>query len=533
MACYGPTQFECASCAHYSLQYESEKIKCVSYCPSGYYADKENKICSQCSPECLECDGNSASDCTSCIDLLHDQKCVSKCPEGFFANSQMKCEACSDDCLTCEHEATNCLECRNRLALPINSCLMTAGSCEAGTYYDITVEKCRDCDITCGECYAGMANNCVSCLEKRPHLNEGECMARCPSQHFVGSAGNCFKCASSCMACEADSFNCSRCKPGFRLDEHSKCRPIVLTDNECAPNCTECHGKLPNECNVCSNGLVYLDGACVETAPAGYLKKLTIDSRGERFIASKCTDGCILCINDDDSCINCDQGFKLNGNRCIADCKPKFYADSTGICRPCESSCNECINATACTSCAKGRWLLDNKCIDSCPLNYYSSPDFKCIRCYPSCESCDGVKKTNCLNCTTGYSYFNGKCESKCPAGTYHNAAEDLCVLCDSDRCATCITSATSCTSCMPPLSLDEVAFRCTSATTLAVENIPHNNSKHFLVLGVSLLTFLVAAAFIVFSIVKFLNLNSKAKTSTMSYNKVEYSPLHDTLDIS
>ena len=144
-----------------------------------------------------------------------------------------------------------------------------------------------------------------------------------------------------------------------------------------------------------------------------------------------------------------------------------------------------------------------------------------------------GVKKTNCLNCTTGYSYFNGKCESKCPAGTYHNAAEDLCVLCDSDRCATCITSATSCTSCMPPHSLDEAAFRCTSATTLAVENIPHNNSTHFLVLGVSLLTFLVAAAFIVFSIVKFLNLNLKAKTSTMSYNKVEYSPLHDTLDIS
>lgn len=66
--------------------------KCVSFCPSGYYADTTLSKCVKCSSKCLECNGPKEQNCTKCD---HPNKlipsmntCVSQCPNGFFTSNR-------------------------------------------------------------------------------------------------------------------------------------------------------------------------------------------------------------------------------------------------------------------------------------------------------------------------------------------------------------------------------------------------------------------------------------------------------------
>jgi hypothetical protein len=64
--------------------------KCVTYCPIGYYANEPKNKCIKCDNDCLECNGPTKSNCTSCKNKLFlkldTNECVSNCPleTGYF-----------------------------------------------------------------------------------------------------------------------------------------------------------------------------------------------------------------------------------------------------------------------------------------------------------------------------------------------------------------------------------------------------------------------------------------------------------------
>lgn len=90
----GSNEFECESCAHLSLQIENDKQKCLSYCPSGFFADYATKTCSPCHRSCSECSGPSNMMCVACksgFSLLTDSHtCVEQCPSGYFKSMFQK-----------------------------------------------------------------------------------------------------------------------------------------------------------------------------------------------------------------------------------------------------------------------------------------------------------------------------------------------------------------------------------------------------------------------------------------------------------
>lgn len=81
---------ECQKCKYFSLMpadNANEEVKCVSYCPTGYYADFAHKRCAKCHSSCAECKGPSSTECLRCKgDLLQidNAECASQCPTGHF-----------------------------------------------------------------------------------------------------------------------------------------------------------------------------------------------------------------------------------------------------------------------------------------------------------------------------------------------------------------------------------------------------------------------------------------------------------------
>ena len=65
--------------------------KCVSYCPSGYFADDQSKKCVKCNPECLECKGISDLDCIKCsqnkVLSVKTNACETDCPDGYLLSN--------------------------------------------------------------------------------------------------------------------------------------------------------------------------------------------------------------------------------------------------------------------------------------------------------------------------------------------------------------------------------------------------------------------------------------------------------------
>lgn len=85
--CYGPTKHECTECTSvngvytYFLDLTNELgPTCDSNCPSGYYPDSSNGVCSECDRTtnfCNEC--SDLTTCLSCVDgyYLKSTTCVS------------------------------------------------------------------------------------------------------------------------------------------------------------------------------------------------------------------------------------------------------------------------------------------------------------------------------------------------------------------------------------------------------------------------------------------------------------------------
>ena len=97
-SCYGDQNDECLTCKN-SFLFGGQ---CVLDCPGGYYNNKINKTCEECSSNCRTCSSgkeNNNNHCSSCEANLYlvkgkdmDNNCVEKCPNDTVADDvNMEC----------------------------------------------------------------------------------------------------------------------------------------------------------------------------------------------------------------------------------------------------------------------------------------------------------------------------------------------------------------------------------------------------------------------------------------------------------
>ncbi|EDQ92062.1 uncharacterized protein MONBRDRAFT_14515, partial [Monosiga brevicollis MX1] len=144
--------------------------------------------------------------------------------------------------------------------------------------------------------------------------------------------------------------------------------------------------------------------------------------------------------NECNACLH----YTLANGTCVSDCQPYGLltpSTDTGTCLPCHPLCQGgCTDATAmgCTSCI-GPVLVNetvhrDQCVAACPEGYYADAANLCLECNPLCATCHGPASTDCDTCAA-FATDEGTCVSSCAAGTY--ADGHACHSCHA-LCATC-----------------------------------------------------------------------------------------------
>ena len=132
-------------------------------------------------------------------------------------------------------------------------------------------------------------------------------------------------------------------------------------------------------------------------------------------------------------------GLLLFNNECWQKCPTGLYS-SIGVCVRCNSSCLECVNASACSSCPVNAYLHEaSVCVYTCPDGYYALKA-TCEKCLQACSKCTD---TGCLACQPNYSLYGSSCVVNCPKGTFNQ--NGICLNC-SNGCSQC--NATACLCC-------------------------------------------------------------------------------------
>ena len=349
---------ECENCQlGFYLQTDNSKA-CVPTCPEGHYKDKSTRTCQLCHPDCDTCVGPRDTQCAKCKkgSFYFQRKCRTECPSGFFPDLSIAecvpcpkgCQACLayDSCEICDPEWTLV---NGKFCAPTLSTKCAHG----GMYFNQRAGTCQDCNSTCGTCFDGTTEGCLSCQALKPLLHINSCIdEHCPDTTFQVN-NECRHCAHACNKC-TNLQKCDTCHTGYYLTETGHCVPSCpssqYADNKecktCPANCATClNSTVCTECPI-QAPLLTLDHACVDRCPLGTYK---------------------------------------NQNRCM----------------PCHGSCHSCSGPTSkeCLSCPPGTRLHDYTC-QSCKLGHFYDPSLlSCKPCHPSCNTCSGSLDTDCLSC--------------------------------------------------------------------------------------------------------------------------------------
>lgn len=236
-----------------------------------------------------------------------------------------------------------------------------------------------------GYCYLCLDSNALSCSSTNFNYSLS-CYAGYTSAYSSFSTGGfCLPCSQNCLKCDLNGpHQCDpfRCALGF----------VQLTGTT---NCTACL----NFCSVCDKNNI---NNCIDCGPRRYK-----DSTGQCLA---CPAGCANCTSQT-VCTICLIGYTLVQNSCI------YNLDYPCAVTGANSNCIQCfegyrLNGTVCVpdlSCKN-----QSTCI-TCPYSYYIS-NSNCLICpdFPkNCLTCDTITGS-CLGCKKGF-YFTGyNCQS-CP----------------------------------------------------------------------------------------------------------------------
>ena len=162
---------------------------CFASCPSLYYGDLANGVCTLCSSLNIGCDNcSSQTTCYNCnlntAYVFYINTCVLTIPTGFYNNSGVA-SACNSTCATCDVLANNCTSCIGALGLDSNQCV---NPCPAGKVVEVNI--CVACINPCKTC-TGTSTNCTSCvtnLVSQTYLINGGCQTTCPNYTFPNTS---------------------------------------------------------------------------------------------------------------------------------------------------------------------------------------------------------------------------------------------------------------------------------------------------------------------------------------------------------
>ena len=367
---------ECNECENGFLLKDGSK--CVDTCPNRQVA--VDKKCIDCDPDsnCKACDNTDVSKCLICFsgDFFYNDKCVPVCPEGTFT-SGTTCVDCKDNCKTCSNSIT-CDSCESPLVLKDNDCVETCGD-----GYTPTDEICQSCEVSdCASCDENI-NSCDECANKKVYLN-GECLENCPANYFQ-LLNNCFQCTPNCEKC-VDGDTCDECALGYNYDqvEHKcvkNCPEQTVSINKVCESCedTSCLtcAKDKTTCETCPEDMpLNDDGDCVKTCPEGKVANEANSS------CIPCEAPCETCSENVKNCETCVENYALEqeSNTCVDQC-PEKTANVDQVCTPCkDQTCLVCkVDLTSCLKCEEGRFLYGDKCMIKCPDGTF--PDSETGKC--------------------------------------------------------------------------------------------------------------------------------------------------------
>lgn len=104
-------------------------FKCVTFCPTGYWANSTVSLdhqCTRCHTYCTSCTGPSNYECPSCATVtnvgvttiyykdLYSSTCNPTCPDGQFISILFPnfCVPCDTKCVLCSTSASHCSKCQ-------------------------------------------------------------------------------------------------------------------------------------------------------------------------------------------------------------------------------------------------------------------------------------------------------------------------------------------------------------------------------------------------------------------------------------
>ena len=299
-------------------------------------------------------------------------------------------------------------------------------TCNDGYYFDENIDKTACQRIEIKKCVqAEIENNIVKCTKctKDHILYNDTCVKACDigyGSYYCATCNQTYEYRNSCASCYPSYF--------LKNYEYENLKTCISCSSE-IEYCSEC--ELVNNniiCKKCYENSFLVEGRCIRSCD--YSTCLNCVYENSRYVCGQCRDkyylstiedtkyckacpqGCRTCSNDE-TCSNCIEGYKLNGNTC------EFYCRIGGY--------------THCLSCD---YNTKNKCKE-CEYGYYL-PDGEtnnCYSCGSNCISCEG-KKYNpvCTKCRYGYEIKDGRCVKMCNLGNNW----DYCKTCDSENTYLC-----------------------------------------------------------------------------------------------
>ncbi|KAL4499150.1 hypothetical protein ABPG72_017052 [Tetrahymena utriculariae] len=494
-----------------SGQYQNQTVckPCDPSCKTCVYPVQDStKVCIDCDQSCQICNGSLSNNCLSCASPLflntdntckaiysNTQKCVTTCPSKYFANtSNNTCSACHPTCNSCNGSlSNNCISCSlpNYLQTNAQQCLPT---CQLNEYQDSIQIACKACDPSCKTCNGQGPNKCQSCNANQYLYQGNSCVSNCPSG-FYNNLTICSSCSSSCLTCNypGDSSTCTSCSSNQFLyngqclqscppNTYAKiCNQIqkhlsmllflfykAQTGNTCIlcnKTCSTCIGSNPNQCITCAASLYY--------NPNNQLCQSTCDDQfypnNSNQACTPCDSSCYNCSGSaPNQCIQCAGNKNLDNSKCVTNCSPgKYKSPTSNVCLNCSSNCNTCspTNPSSCLSCTLPYYFQyrDSTCQLTCqPDQYRDNNSVSCINCNTSCTTCLGSQNTDCLSCT-GTFLQNTQCVSSCQDGYYPNKITQRCENCNRN-CKQCFgPDQNSCLSCVAPLIYQKSTSQCVS----------------------------------------------------------------------
>lgn len=279
LACFGATNNNCLSCKKPSTpQLSTDKPfyvvadkNCIASCPSSTFEPTNSPYnCFACHQSCMECEGPTALNCTSCKagdykDVFHATSCHSSCPDYTYTITQnMTCQGCIPFCKACSGpEFESCSDCKEGYFKLENT------GCDANCtyrFYQTSNTTCNKCHFSCYQCTGKNETQCTSCVAGSLISSNGTCQCIISNQYMEETTMQCEYCASKCKTCVEKKTKCLSCVQGmYLMEKENDCiyecpdqyfqyiDPSTLegTCFKCHETCATCKGSKDTDCLTC------------------------------------------------------------------------------------------------------------------------------------------------------------------------------------------------------------------------------------------------------------------------------------------